>query len=138
MEGTQQRPSTSYHVAVAVLLVLILTAVTLIVSMAVRPGQRSAIAEVSTIQKQTRCHPAVPGSVCFDNVVQNVGATAANFLCNVSSTAAGQASFTAGTSSSTMVYLQAGNQVKVQSVVTPVGAATGIGPPLVTCADIRS
>jgi hypothetical protein len=59
-------------------------------------------------------------------------------LCNVSSTAAGQASFTAGTSSSTMVYLQANNQVTVQSVVTPVGGATGVGPPLVTCAQIRN
>jgi hypothetical protein len=138
MEGPQQRPSTSYHVAVAVLLVLILTAVTLIVSMAVRPGQQSAIAEVSTNQKPTRCHPAVPGSVCFDNVIHNAGAAAANFLCDVSSTAAGQAAFTAGTSSSTMVYLQAGNVVTVQSVVTPAGGATGVGPPLVTCADIRS
>lgn len=138
MGGSQQRPSASYHVAVAVLLVLILTAVTLIVSMVVRPAQQAAIAEVSTIQEPTHCHPAVPGSVCFDNVVQNAGATAANFLCNVSSTAAGQASSTAGTSSSTMVYLQAGNQVTVQSVVTPVGAATGIGPPLVTCADVRN
>ena len=138
MEGPQQRPSTGYHVAVAVLLVLILTAATLIVSMAVRPAAQSAIAEVSTNQEPTHCHPAVPGSVCFDNVIQNVGAAAASFLCNVSSTAAGQASFTAGTSSSTMVYLQANNQVTVQSVVTPVGGATGIGPPLVTCADIRS
>jgi hypothetical protein len=33
-----------------------------------------------------------------------------------------------------MVYLQAGNQVTVQSVVAPIGGATGIGPPSVTCA----
>ena len=138
MEGSQQRPSPSYHVAVAVLLVLILTAVAFIVSMAVRPTQQAAIAEVSTVQEPTHCHPAVPGSVCFDNVVHNAGELAASFLCNVSSTAAGQASFTAGTSSSTMVYLQANNQVTVQSVVTPVGGATGVGPPLVTCAEIRN
>jgi len=137
MEGTE-RPSASYHVAVAVLVVLILTAVALVVSMAVRPAARAAIAEVSTTQQPSHCHPAAPGSVCFDNLVRNMGATAANFLCDVSSTAAGQASFPPGTSSSTMVYLQPGNQVTVQSVVTPVGAATGIGPPLVTCSQTRS
>src|SRR5215510_1006907 len=130
-----QRPSAGYQVAVAILLVLILTAVTLIVSMAVRPTQPDAIAEVSTTQEPSHCHPAAPGSVCFDNLVRNAGATAATFLCDVSSTAAGQASFPPGTSSSTMVYLQAGNQVTVQSVVRPLGAATGIGPPLVTCAE---
>ena len=134
MEATQ-RPSASYHVAVAVLVVLLLTAVTLVISMAVRPGAPAAHAEVSTIQEPSHCHPAAPGSVCFDNVVQNAGATAATFLCDVSSTDAGQASFPPGTSSSTMVYLQPGNQVTVQSVVTPVGAATGIGPPLVTCSQ---
>lgn len=136
MDGTE-RPSARYHVAVAVLVVLLLTAVALVVSMAVRPAARAAIAEVSTVQQPSHCHPAAPGSVCFDNVVQNAGATAATFLCDVSSTAAGQASFPPGTSSSTMVYLQPGNQVTVQSIVTPVGAATGIGPPLVTCAETR-
>lgn len=132
-----QRPSAGYHVAVALLVVLILTAVTLIVSMAVRPAAPAAIAEVSTTQQPSHCHPAARGSVCFDNLVRNAGATAATFLCDVSSTDAGQASFPPGTSSSTMVYLQAGNQVTVQSVVTPVGAATGIGPPLVTCSETR-
>ena len=136
MEGTD-RPSAGYHVAVALLVVLILTAVALVVSMAVRPTARAAIAEVSTTQQPSHCHPVAPGSVCFDNLVRNTGATAATFLCDVSSSAAGQASFPPGTSSSTMVYLQPGNQVTVQSVVTPVGAATGIGPPLVTCAETR-
>jgi hypothetical protein len=131
-----ERPSAGYHVAVAILVVLILTAVALVVSMAVRPAARAAIAEVSTTQQPSHCHPAAPGSVCFDNLVRNTGATAATFLCDVSSSAAGQATFP-GTSSSTMIYLQPGNQVTVQSVVTPVGAATGIGPPLVTCAQTR-
>jgi hypothetical protein len=133
-----QRPSAGYHVAVAILVVLILTAVTFVVSMAVRPTAGAAIAEISTTQQPSHCHPPAPGSVCFDNLVRNAGAIAANFLCDVSSTAAGQASFPPGTSSSTMVYLQPGNEVTVQSVVTPVGRATGIGPPLVTCAETRS
>jgi hypothetical protein len=90
---------------------------------------------VSTNQQPSHCHPAAPGSVCFDNLVKNAGSNAATFLCDVSSTEAGQASFPPGTSSSTMVYLQAGNQVTVQTVVTPLGGATGIGPPFVTCAQ---
>ena len=98
MMEAMQRPSASYHVAVAVLVVLLLTAATLIISMAVRPGAPAAHAEVSTIQEPSHCHPAAPGSVCFDNVVQNAGATAATFLCDVSSTDAGQASFPPGTS----------------------------------------
>jgi hypothetical protein len=137
MEGSQG-PTTAYQIAVAFLVVLLLTAVALVVSMAVRPGQSAAIAEVSTNQQQSRCHPAAPGSVCFDNLVRNAGATAANFLCNVSSTEAGQASFTPGTSSSTMVYLQPSNQVTVQSIVEPIGGATGIGPPSVTCEETGS
>jgi hypothetical protein len=135
MEGTE-RPSASYHVAVTVLVVLILTAVALVVSMAVRPATTAAIAEVSTTQQPSHCHPSAPGSVCFDNLVRNAGATAATFLCDVSSTAAGQASFP-GTSSSTMIYLQPSNQVTVQTIVTPVGAETGIGPPLVTCSETK-
>lgn len=134
MEGSQ-RPTTGYQIAVVVLVALILTAVALIASMAVRPAQPAAIAEVSTNQQPSHCHPAAPGSVCFDNLVRNAGATAATFLCDVSSTDAGQASFPPGTSSSTMVYLQAGNQVTVQSVVTPLGGATGIGPPFVACSE---
>jgi hypothetical protein len=137
MESTE-RPSAAYHVAVAILVILILTAVALVVSMTVRPAASAAIAEVSTTQQPSRCHPAAPGSLCFDNLVRNAGAAAATFLCDVSSTDAGQASFPPGTSSSTMVYLQGGNQVTVQSVVTPVGAATGIGPPLVTCSETRA
>jgi hypothetical protein len=132
-----ERPTAGYHVAVAVLIVLILTAVALVVSMAVRPAQSEATADVSTDQRPTDCHHATTGSVCFDNVVRNAGATAATFLCDVSSTEAGQASFSPGTSSSTMVYLQPGNQVTVQSVVTPLGGATGIGPPFVTCAETK-
>jgi hypothetical protein len=134
MEGSQ-RPTTGYQIAVVVLVALILTAVALIASMAVRPAQPAVIAEVSTNQQPSHCHPAAPGSVCFDNLVRNAGATAATFLCDVSSTDAGQASFPPGTSSSTMVYLQAGNQVTVQSVVTPLGGATGIGPPFVACSE---
>ncbi len=129
-----QRPTTTYQIAVAIFVVLMLTAIALIISMAVRPGQNAAIAEVSTTQQPSHCHPAAPGSVCFDNLVRNAGEAAATFLCNVSSTDVGQASFPPGTSSSTMVYLQAGNQVTVQSVVAPIGGATGIGPPSVTCA----
>jgi hypothetical protein len=135
---TMQRPSASYHVAVTVLVVLILAAVALVVSMTVRPTPSAATAEVSTTQQPSHCHPAARGSVCFDNLVRNAGQVAATFLCDVSSTDAGQASFPPGTSSSTMVYLQPGNQVTVQSVVTPVGAATGIGPPLVTCSETRT
>jgi hypothetical protein len=133
-----QGPTTAYQIAVAFLVVLLLTAVALVVSMAVRPGQSAAIAEVSTNQQPSHCHPAAPGSVCFDNLVRNAGAPAANFLCNVSSTEVGQASFPPGTSSSTMVYLQPSNQVTVQSVVEPTGGATGIGPPAVTCEETGS
>ena len=132
-----QRPTTAYQIAVAILVVLMLTAIALIVSMAVRPGENAAVAEVSTTQQPSRCHPAAPGSVCFDNLVRNAGEAAATFLCNVSSTEVGQASFPPGTSSSTMVYLQPNNQVTVQSIVAPVGAATGIGPPLVTCSETK-
>jgi hypothetical protein len=134
MEASQ-RPTTGYQIAVVVLVALILTAVALIASMAVRPAQPAAIAEVSTNQQPSHCHPAARGSVCFDNLVRNAGATAATFLCDVSSTDVGQASFPPGTSSSTMVYLQAGNQVTVQSVVTPLDGATGIGPPFVACSE---
>jgi len=133
-----QGPTTGYQIAVAVLVVLILTAVTLIVSMVVRPAQPDAMAEVSTDQKPSHCIHEASGSVCFDNLVRNAGETAATFLCEVSSTEVGQASFPPGTSSSTMVYLQPHNQVTVQSVVAPVGAATGIGPPFVTCAPSDS
>jgi hypothetical protein len=136
MEASE-RPSAGYQVAVGVLVVLIFTAVALIISMAVRPTAGSAIADVSTTQQPSHCLHAAPGSVCFDNFVRNAGAVAATFLCDVSSTEAGQASFPPGTSSSTMVYLQPGNQVTVQSIVAPVGAATGIGPPLVTCSETK-
>ena len=137
MEGSQ-RPTTAYQIAVGLLVVLLLTAIALIVSMAVRPGQNAAVAEVITNQRASRCHPTAPGSVCFDNQIRNAGEAAANFLCDVSSTEAGLASFTPGTSSSTMVYLQPGNQVTVQSLVEPTGGARGIGPPSVTCEDISS
>src|ERR1700749_2066638 len=98
MEGSQ-RPTTAYQIAVGFLVVLMLTAIALIVSMAVRRGQNAAIAEVSTEQRPSRCHPATPGGVCFDNFIRNAGETAANFLCNVSSTDVGLASFASGTSS---------------------------------------
>jgi len=137
MEGAQ-RPTAGYQVAVGVLIVLILTAFALVVSMAVRPTQSEATADVSTDGRPTHCDAATSGSVCFDNVVRNAGVTAATFLCNVSSTEAGQASFSPGTSSSTMVYLQPGNGVTVQSIVTPVGGARGIGAPFVTCADANT
>jgi hypothetical protein len=134
MEGAQ-RPSASHQVAVAVLVVLILTAFALVVSMAVRPTSSEATADVSTDGRPTRCDAATSGDVCFDNVVRNAGATAATFLCDVSSTEAGHASFSPGTSSSTMIYLQPGNEVTVQSIVTPVGGARGIGAPFVTCTE---
>jgi hypothetical protein len=137
MEGSPG-PTTAYQIAVAFLVVLLLTAIALVVSMAVRPGQSAAIAEVSTDGRASRCQPTAPGSVCFDNQIRNAGASAANFLCNVSSTEVGLASFTPGTSSSTMVYLQPGNEVTVQSLVEPTGGARGIGPPSVTCEDISS
>jgi hypothetical protein len=137
MEGAQ-RPTAGYQVAVAVLVVLILTAFALVASMAVRPTPSAATADVSTLPGPAHCQQATDGSVCFDNVVQNVGATAATFLCDVSSSEAGQASFSPGTSSSTMIYLQPGNEVTVQSIVVPFGAAKGIGAPFVTCAETKT
>jgi hypothetical protein len=137
MEGAE-RTTTGYQVAVAVLVVLILTAFALVVSMAVRPTPSEATADVSTDGRPTHCEAAASGSVCFDNVVRNAGATAATFLCDVSSSEAGQASFSPGTSSSTMIYLQPGNGVTVQSIVTPVGGARGIGAPSVTCTEANT
>src|SRR5262245_23887620 len=112
MEGSQ-RPTIGYQVAVVILVALIVTALGLIVSMAVRPSANEALAETSTNQEPSRCHSDGDGNVCFNTLVRNVGDTASTFLCQVAATDASQATFPPAGSANTEVYLQPGNIVTV-------------------------
>jgi len=137
MEGSQ-RTTIGFEVAVVVLAGLLITALALIVSMAVRPSQHEAIAEISTNQQPSRCHEHNGDSVCFNTTVRNVGTVESTFLCEVSAADASQATFPPGGSSNTEVFLQPANTVTVQSIVTPAVAGAVTSPPNVACSPVGS
>ena len=135
MEGPK-RSAIRFEVALVVLVALLITALALIVSMAVRPSQHEAVAEISTHQQPSRCFQDTSGGVCFNTVVKNVGEVESTFLCQVSAADASQATFTAGGSVNTEVFLQPANTVTVQSIVTPAVAGAATSPPNVACSAV--
>ena len=74
--------------------------------------------------------------MCFNTVVKNVGEVESTFLCQVSAADASQATFTAGGSVNTEVFLQPANTVTVQSIVTPAVAGAATSPPNVACSPV--
>jgi hypothetical protein len=135
MDGSK-RSTIGFEVSVVVLVALLVTAFGLIVSMAVRPSQHQALAEISTNQQPSRCHEHTGGSVCFNTTVKNVGAVESTFLCEVSAADASQATFPPGGSANTEVFLQPANTVTVQSIITPAVAGAVTSPPNVACSPV--
>jgi hypothetical protein len=131
-----KRQTMGFEIAIVVLVALLITALALIVSMAVRPSQPEALAEISTNQQPSRCHDDIKGSVCFNTTVKNVGAVESTFLCQVSAADASQATFPPGGSANTEVFLQPANTVTVQSIVTPAVAGAVTSPPNVACSPV--
>ncbi len=126
------RSVASTYIATIALVILALTGIGLVASMALRPGVPEAAATVTTGRIAISCPTDRKDTSCFLSRVSNTGGADSSFTCNVTPFGDTTAVFADG-SSSVQVQIVAGGSMDIISAVTASTTGGSPAPPTVQC-----
>lgn len=130
----QHRTGVGYYVAAALLIALLVTAVGLVVAMAMRPAAAPPQAVVATGRAAIDCEVPSQGVTCFDTLVTNTGGSDGIVACGLDPAEGTDATFATG-GTTQRFPLGSSESVHLVTQVTTTGASSAAAPHMLCNAE---
>ena len=136
MSPMAQERSPAPYIAIAILAVLIVTAVGFVVAMWMRPTVTPATALVATDRVAIPCSDQQRDTTCFDTQITNQGSEASGFSCRLTAYGDTSATFADGAPTSELT-LGPSEAAHVTAIVTAPKGVEAVAP-RVTCTPVAT